>query len=230
MNYKKLYNNLIEKAKSRGVFSGYYETHHILPSSLGGDNTEENKVKLTAKEHFVAHHLLWKIHRCSKTAMAFFCMTRKNPGRSKETYYTSRMYESAKLAMSESKSGENNFWYGTTGPMYGKKHTEKFKKSHKERMKKASEYKKGKPKSEILGLSDKCNFVKDQVAWNTGVTGKDSHLYGKPKSEEAKMNMKRSWFQRPIIVCPHCGKESKNMSPMSRFHFDNCKFKKSTTS
>lgn len=34
-----------------------------------------------------------------------------------------------------------------------------------------------------------------------------------------------SWVNRPIKVCPHCGKSSVNAAGMSRWHFDNCKKK-----
>lgn len=41
--------------------NGYYETHHIMPKSIGGSNESTNLVKLTAREHFVAHRLLVKM-------------------------------------------------------------------------------------------------------------------------------------------------------------------------
>jgi hypothetical protein len=40
---------------------GYVENHHIIPSSLNGTNEKNNMVFLTAKEHFVCHHLLTKM-------------------------------------------------------------------------------------------------------------------------------------------------------------------------
>jgi hypothetical protein len=62
MNYKLIYSQLINRAKSRGSVIGYKERHHIIPKALGGDNSKENLVELTAREHFVAHMLLAKIH------------------------------------------------------------------------------------------------------------------------------------------------------------------------
>lgn len=63
--YKKWYFGVIEKAKSQNrkklkrTDPGYvyYESHHIIPNSMGG--TEE--VLLTAKEHFICHLLLPKM-------------------------------------------------------------------------------------------------------------------------------------------------------------------------
>ena len=44
----------------------YCEEHHIVPRSLGGYDTKENLVLLTAREHFVAHLLLAKIYLTEK--------------------------------------------------------------------------------------------------------------------------------------------------------------------
>lgn len=64
MNYEKIYNALVDKAKVRGLdksqHEGYFEIHHILPVSLGGGNEKENLVMFTGREHFIAHMLLWK--------------------------------------------------------------------------------------------------------------------------------------------------------------------------
>lgn len=39
----------------------YYERHHIVPSSLGGPDIDDNRVLLTAREHFICHYLLCKM-------------------------------------------------------------------------------------------------------------------------------------------------------------------------
>jgi len=65
MNYQKIYESIIENAKSKNREKGkgiYYEKHHILPKCLEGNNDKENLVLLTAKEHFVVHKLLIKIY------------------------------------------------------------------------------------------------------------------------------------------------------------------------
>jgi hypothetical protein len=62
MNYFLAYQRLIAKAKARVCPEGYVERHHILPKALGGTDDSSNLVALTAKEHFVAHVLLAKIH------------------------------------------------------------------------------------------------------------------------------------------------------------------------
>jgi len=61
MNYLNIYNQIIEKAKNR-TLEGYSESHHIIPKCLGGKNTKDNLVNLTAKEHFLCHKLLCEIY------------------------------------------------------------------------------------------------------------------------------------------------------------------------
>ena len=64
MNYEKIYNALIEKAKTSPCVEGQYvEKHHIIPKSLGGSNDSSNLVKLTARQHYIAHLLLYKIYK-----------------------------------------------------------------------------------------------------------------------------------------------------------------------
>ena len=71
MNYKKIYDEIILKAKSEERVKGcdiYYESHHIIPKCLGGEGkttewkTHPNIVLLTAKEHFISHLLLCEIY------------------------------------------------------------------------------------------------------------------------------------------------------------------------
>ncbi len=52
-------------------------------------------------------------------------------------------------------------------------------------------------------------------AWQKGI----------PKSEESKAKRKKTMEDYPILECPHCDMESKNPSNMTRYHFDNCKYK-----
>lgn len=59
MDYQKHYQLLISKANHT---SGYLEEHHIIPKCLGGTDDASNLKKLTAREHYVAHLLLAKIH------------------------------------------------------------------------------------------------------------------------------------------------------------------------
>lgn len=61
MDYKKHYDNLIERARRR-VSLGYVEKHHIVPRCLNGTDDKTNIILLTPEEHFIAHLLLVKIN------------------------------------------------------------------------------------------------------------------------------------------------------------------------
>lgn len=65
------YNKLIEKARNRVTPNEYYEKHHIHPRSLGGSDNADNIVNLTLREHFVAHLLLFRIHRVNHPRLIF---------------------------------------------------------------------------------------------------------------------------------------------------------------
>ena len=88
MNYQYHYNKLMhtrlhlqaERLEERRC-GAYYERHHIVPKSHGGSNAKENLILLTAREHFLAHWMLWRIHRTRQMAHAFFCMSRDSGGR-----------------------------------------------------------------------------------------------------------------------------------------------------
>lgn len=60
--YTKWYNQIIAQAQHRILPADVYvEIHHIIPRSLGGTDTKDNLVVLTAREHFVCHLLLTKM-------------------------------------------------------------------------------------------------------------------------------------------------------------------------
>lgn len=120
MNYKKIYKHLIEKRKSNPITKGYKENHHILPKSLGGDNSKENLVTLTGREHWIAHLLLHKIYRTSQTAHACHMMAMRCDERGIPKIRNSRMYEWARLQCVKhwSKSGKKRL--GEKNGAYGK--------------------------------------------------------------------------------------------------------------
>ena len=60
--YKSWYNTLMATRKLRKAPDGYTENHHIIPKSLGGTDTAENLVRLSPREHFIAHLLLARIY------------------------------------------------------------------------------------------------------------------------------------------------------------------------
>ena len=80
MNSQRIYDEIINNAKSRGLnkklLEGYYEKHHIVPRCMKGTNDEDNLVLLTAREHYLCHWLLWKVNTNNKSLMnAYYMMT-----------------------------------------------------------------------------------------------------------------------------------------------------------
>jgi hypothetical protein len=59
--YTKWYNNIILQSQKRIAISSHTEKHHIIPRSLGGNNSKKNIAVLTPKEHFLCHLLLTKM-------------------------------------------------------------------------------------------------------------------------------------------------------------------------
>ena len=102
MNYKNLYDKIVRKVQARGRPDGYYETHHILPRSLGGSDDPENLVDVTAREHFILHYLLTKFtDGGDRRSMlhAFMLMAGSNGGQ--DRYINSRLYDSKKVEFAE---------------------------------------------------------------------------------------------------------------------------------
>lgn len=161
--YVKFIQTIIELNKTRNI-DNECEVHHIIPKSLGGSNDKSNLIKLTYREHFIAHLILFKVYRNRGMAMAVMMMS--NHGNK-----SSRLYEKSKTDIqgfiSEKTSGDKNPMFGklivldcndkkiiiekseynqnihkhiTIGennPMFGKKHSEESKKKMSENHAKA---------------------------------------------------------------------------------------------
>lgn len=206
MNYTQLYTKIIDNARqnNRSKKESYFELHHIVPRCLGGSDDKENLVLLTAKEHFICHHLLTKIYPDNqKINSAFWLMHIFSSGNQQRYFGTSRTYNTAKEIQSKIArqkwvddnpnkyrdiSGENNPMFGScrTGkdnPFFGKTHTEETKQKIREK--------------------------NSKKIW----------------SEDEKQKLKDSWKNRELLKCPYCPMESIHASNMRRYHFDKCKFK-----
>ena len=99
--YTRWYNNITEQAKTRTI-DGYTEKHHIIPRSLGGSNNADNLVRLTAREHFVCHWLLTKMHlgeARGKMINALYLMQGKN--KYQDRYINSKVYEKLRQEYSQ---------------------------------------------------------------------------------------------------------------------------------
>jgi hypothetical protein len=101
--YATWYSSLITSCKMRTTVLGYSEMHHILPRSLGGLDDVNNLVRLTAREHFIAHLLLSKMYsghsaiRMAHALHAMSAITREG----KRVKLNSRKYSLAKSLISK---------------------------------------------------------------------------------------------------------------------------------
>ena len=67
------YQRFIGSLRGQSV-DGYAEVHHIVPRSLGGSNEADNLIRLTARQHYIAH---WMLARAlgGSASRAFFMMS-----------------------------------------------------------------------------------------------------------------------------------------------------------
>lgn len=246
MNYEKIYENLIksskekacdrQKEKSEGV--SYYENHHIVPRSLGGSDSDENVVLLTAREHFMCHWLLYKINPCKENAFSWWMMSNSagNKYHTDRKRQTSRSYEYAKKAFSlfigdvhrgkklseEHKDKISQSKMGDKNHMYAKKHTE-------ERKQYLSEINKGE-KNRFYGKTHTPEIRKRISEARKNIRGEKHPNFGRKDmfSEEVKKKFSDLYSGKPrskpheIVECPHCKKTGIKPN-MMRWHFDNCK-------
>lgn len=102
--YTRWYFEIIEKRKQNQVL-GYTESHHIIPSALGGLDDDGNRVRLMAREHLICHLLLIRMtsgrdRHLMVCAAKNMCRTSKN----QERHVSSRVYEMIRKLHSKSAS------------------------------------------------------------------------------------------------------------------------------
>ena len=166
--YTQCYYRIISRAKARILPNSVYtENHHIIPKSLGGDNSKNNLVKLTAKEHFICHLLLTKMTNSKNVIYAAWKMSNQVNEFQERYKINANTYEILRKKFSnihrnhkqsDEARKKNSEWHkgrpATTG-MTGKKHSEETKAKMKiarakqviteETKRKLSDYNKGKP-------------------------------------------------------------------------------------
>ena len=111
MDYKKVYNQLIEYAKQNPL-AKYKEQHHIVPKAEGGSDDKSNLIKLTARQHYIAHLLLAKIYDDVKMHRAVLMMQSISKCHKRNFKFNSRLYDAIRNKYSEKISGENHWNYG----------------------------------------------------------------------------------------------------------------------
>lgn len=239
MNYRKVYSQIVDRAKSRTT-EGYSERHHIIPKCLGGDDSPTNIVRLTAREHFICHWLLAREYNIQPLWFAFNMMCNAKNRRH-------RRYEPSSRAYSEAREGLSLSRKGSSSGMKGRTHSE-------ETRNKISQANRGRKKTclEIDNMSKRLKGVKKseehrrkiseakkgdnnpakrpEVANKISLSkkGKGSNRKGVKLSEETRRRISevQKGIKKPQVVvkCKFCDKTG-GRSAITRWHDENCKHK-----
>ena len=177
--YTRWYYNIITCAKLRTI-TGYTEKHHIRPKSCGGDNSKDNLVKLTAKEHFICHLLLTKMvdgHSRHKMVYAFHGLKAKQPGQNRHSskLVNAKLYQKLKEELSiikqsfipwnKGKTGLKSSWNKGLSPSEETKQKIREARANQDMSHLKGRELSGKTKEKIS------KSLKGNIPWNKGKTG-----------------------------------------------------------
>lgn len=205
MDYKVIYENIIEKAKTK-EYHQYTEVHHIVPKCLGGSNKKENLVRLSYREHFIVHWILCKLYPDNykiKAAFAKMLETNKNNKRIVSSYQfdaVKRVLKNINYPWLHKKDPWNK---GKTGLQIAWNKGIKTGPATKDRIKKTSETLKKLYKTKV-------HHAKGKPSWNSGLK---LDIIPWNKGLESKK-----------YECPHCKRMIDYMN-FKKWHDDNCKSK-----
>lgn len=120
-HYTNRYIKFIYYCKNKNCENGitkqnfYMESHHICPASKhmfpeysSFKNHPWNKIDLTARQHFIAHWLLWKSYNNPSVAKAFYLMKKSSNNQERYFKITSKVFESIKLTHKQFKHSEQS--------------------------------------------------------------------------------------------------------------------------
>lgn len=213
--YTRWYNSIISAAKQRTEIAGYYEKHHIIPKSLGGNNSKENLVKLTSREHFICHWLLTKMTTGKdKISTAYACKRMMHGiGKNQERYrISSRIYENLK----------NNLNQSLKERVFTDQWRKKLSESAKVRVANESEEIKQFKREKMIRLNKARKGIKKPYQ-----TGENNPFVREDVKEKIKQsNIEKYGYPNPSLIpwkCEHCQKEGKGLSGYKRWHGMNCR-------
>ena len=245
--YNFWYTSITENARTR-VLTGYVERHHIIPVSLGGSNNKENLVDLTAREHFICHWLLTKLHTGESRAKMIYALNgMKRNGQHTERYetkITSRVYENLKkefsIIHSAAMKGRDpwNRGYKEDRPEVlenVKQAALKRKPQSKESREKQAQKTRGQQRTDeqrknisnsLKGKSRGPMSKEQREAISKGTKGnpKSLGMGNKLSATVAKLLAEGKHYTQIKIQCPHCPVQA-SKARYNAFHGDRCKHK-----
>lgn len=211
MNYKKIHDDIINKARSlnRSKKTGTYELHHIIMRSVGGTDDPDNLVLLTPKEHYIIHYLLWKMNPTERKYRDPIFMFKHKGGKN------SRLYETARLShVHEMKTNNPSIHLSEKSKKSKREKLKSYVKtnSHRSAISKAA---KGKQRrlGAILSNDSKSKISKSVKKWHEKVGVSDETREklrlantGKKHTQETIDKCKSAALARPRWKCKHCNK------------------------
>jgi hypothetical protein len=212
--YSKCYFSIINKAKSRGIKEiDHFERHHIIPKSMGGNNSSTNLVRLTSREHFICHLLLPKmttgLHRY-KMVHAIWQMSICDPN-GKRYRPNSNVYETIKKQRREilkSRRGQDHPNFGRKTGRNSETFTEEWKQNISN-AKKSQNIGAGNP---MYGKNHTIESRDKMSATRRAKIGTPGYNIRPPCSPEKAIKIKQAnigkrWVHKPFT------KERKNIPP-----------------
>jgi hypothetical protein len=187
--------------------------HHIIPKHAGGSDDPSNLIELTVKEHAEAHKKLFDDYGRIQDKLAWLGL---EGILSREEI----VKELLKRPKSEEWKAKNRKPKKDNTKYFGHKNAISLKGKPKSDLhkKKIAEAHKGMVKGWLVGNT--------HAAGNKGKKKTEEHqqsIIDALNSPEVKEKISKTWNDKPIVKCPHCGVEGKEGHNMNRYHFKNCK-------
>lgn len=214
--YTTTYYNIINRAAVRVNATGYTETHHIIPKSLGGTDEATNLVVLTAREHFICHRLLINMTQgANKRSMshALRMMTAHSPTQNGNRYLPSGIiYENMKIQMNAASKGRPCSPETREKIRQGNLNRPPPTQATRDKLSAAAKRRKGFTPE---GLKKVQESNRNRV-WTEESKQRlrDANL-GKP-------NLTQKGIAQEKLTCPHCGLTG-GKSAIKHWHFDKCR-------
>ena len=199
--YHHYYYSIINRAQSRILPPNtYVERHHIIPSSLGGENVATNIVNLTGKEHALCHLLLVKMTEGdNKSKMACAAWRMMFSSNTHQRHKLSiRSYEMVRTEMAKAASIRSSNY----------RHSD-------ERKKKIAESKIGKPRNitpewraKIIAAQTGIKKVACSPERKAKISKALTGVKTKPMSAESKAKLSASKKGKKLFIDPVTGQRS----------------------